>query len=204
MCKSHSDFAASLNLLIRFIINTSSGKPHIVAVPFPALGHAIPLLDFAKLLASHGLTVSCVTTAANLPHLEYQLAQAISSGLDIHLLVLPTPAMEGLAVGIESFEQVPTEQCGLIFELAVKLEHPFNRWLEDQQGMEAPVCVMRDMLLGWNMEVIQKHNIPRVVFNTYGAFGLSVMRSTWLSALHNAIEEGGESIVLSLDLPRSS
>ncbi|GLJ07745.1 hypothetical protein SUGI_0073520 [Cryptomeria japonica] len=179
-------------------------KPHIMAVPFPALGHAIPLLDFAKQLASHGLTVSCVTTAANLPFLQYQMAQAFSSGLDIHLLVLPTPPVEGLPEGIESFEQVPTHKCDLIFEMVLKLEHHFNRMLESQleQG-KGPVCIMHDLILGWSMEFPQKHNILRVVFDTYGAFGLSMMCSSWLSASQNAVGKQGDSVVLSLGLPTS-
>ncbi|GLJ07746.1 hypothetical protein SUGI_0073530 [Cryptomeria japonica] len=188
----------------------SFDKPHVVAVPFPAFGHAIPFLDLVKLLASHGLTVTCVTTAANAGHrLQQQLAHAISGGLDIRVLVLPTPSVEGLPEGLESFDQVPTEQCYLIFELVAKLEESFNVWLEDQlskdwqQGTGPLVCVMHDVILGWTMEVPRKHNIPIVVFDTYGAFGLSVLHSAWLSSSRNVVEKEGESIVLSLDLPRT-
>ncbi|GLJ07750.1 hypothetical protein SUGI_0073580 [Cryptomeria japonica] len=184
-----------------------SEKAHVVAVPFPALGHAIPLLDFVKQLASHGLTVSCVTTAANLPRLQNQMGNALSSGLDIHFVVIPTPVVEGLPEGIESFDKVPTEQCNLIFDLASALEHPFDRWLEgvlEKEGLEergAPVCVINDVLLGWSMDVSKRHNIPSVVFDTYGAFGLSLLNSAWLSASQNVLKQEGETLVLSLDLP---
>ncbi|GLJ07756.1 hypothetical protein SUGI_0073660 [Cryptomeria japonica] len=67
--------------------------------------------------------------------------------------------------------------------------------------MNPPVCIMYDVLLGWTMEVPQKHNITRVVFNTYGAFALTLLRYAWISASHNALEKEGDSIVLSLDLP---
>ncbi|XP_057817677.2 scopoletin glucosyltransferase [Cryptomeria japonica] len=185
------------------------GKPHVVAVPFPALGHAIPLLDFARLLASHGLTVSYVTTPANVPRLQQQIANAISSRLDVRLVVLPTPAIEGLAEGLESFDQVHPEQFALVFQLAFKLEHAFNRWLltqfekENQQGTGPPVCILHDVLLKWKMVVPEERNIPRVVFSTYGAFGLSVLHSAWLSAARNAVEKEGESIVLRLGLPNA-
>ncbi|XP_057844463.2 scopoletin glucosyltransferase-like [Cryptomeria japonica] len=178
-------------------------KPHVVVVPFPALGHSIPLLDFAKQLASHGLLVSCVTTAANLPRLHHQMKDAISSGLDIRIVVLPTPAIEGLPEGMESFDQVPTEQCKLIFDLALALEYPFDRWLE-KEGQEergAPVCIIHDMLLGWSMGVSERDSIPRVFFDTYGAFGLSLLISAWLSASQSVLKKEGETLVLSLDLP---
>ncbi|GLJ07759.1 hypothetical protein SUGI_0073690 [Cryptomeria japonica] len=177
-------------------------KLHVVAVPFPALGHAIPLMECCNLLASCGLAVTCVTTTANAPPLKLQMAHAISSGFDIRLAVLPTPQVEGLPEGVESFDQVPSQQSHLIFDLVVKLEQPFNRWLEGQlEGREAPVCIMHDVLLGWTMEVPQKHNIVRVAFDTYGAFALTLLRSLWLSASHNALEKEGDSHVLSLDLP---
>ncbi|GLJ07754.1 hypothetical protein SUGI_0073630 [Cryptomeria japonica] len=176
-------------------------KPHVVAVPFPALGHTIPLLNFAISLASSGLAITCVTTAANAPRLKLRMAHAFSSGLDIRLLVLPTPLVEGLPEGVESFDQVLPEHCGLIYDLVVKLEQPFNHWLEAQiEGMDPPVCIMHDVLLGWTMEVPQEHNITRVVFNTYGAFALTLLRSAWLSSSHNALEKEGDTILLSLDL----
>ncbi|GLJ07753.1 hypothetical protein SUGI_0073620 [Cryptomeria japonica] len=177
-------------------------KPHVVAVPFPALGHAIPLLEYCNLLASYGLAVTFVTTAANAPSLKLQMAHAISSGFDIRLTVLPTPQVEGLPKGVESFEQVPSEQTDLIFDLVANLEHPFNRWLEGQlEGREAPVCIMHDVLLGWNMELAQKQNIVKVAFDTYGAFALTLLRSAWLSYSHNALKEEDDSFVLSLGLP---
>jgi hypothetical protein len=86
--------------LNRFIRMKGSQKPHVVLVPFAALGHSIPFLDLARLLALHGAAVSYVTTPANASRLEGAMAEAQSAGLDISAIVLPTPAVEG----IESFE----------------------------------------------------------------------------------------------------
>ncbi|KAH9312504.1 hypothetical protein KI387_027539 [Taxus chinensis] len=172
-------------------------KPHVVLVPFPALGHAIPLLDFANSLASFGIDITCVTTSANVHRLQHQMDH------DIRLLVLPTPVVEGLPEGMESFDQVPTEQSGLIFDLVLKLEAPFNRWLEGQlvgKTVPPPVCIMHDVLLGWTMELPDKHNIARVVFNTYGAFATTLLHSAWLSASQNELEREGDSHLLSLEL----
>ncbi|GLJ07763.1 hypothetical protein SUGI_0073730 [Cryptomeria japonica] len=60
---------------------------------------------------------------------------------------------------------------------------------------------MHDVLLGWTMEVSQKHNIVRVAFDTYRAFALTLLHSLWLFASHNALEKEGNSLVLTLDLP---
>ncbi|GLJ07743.1 hypothetical protein SUGI_0073450 [Cryptomeria japonica] len=180
-------------------MNNSCGKLCIVAVPFPALDHTIPLLDFSKILASHGLTISCVTTTANLPRLQYQLAQAISSGLDIRLPVLPMPTVEDLAVGIDSFEQLPIEQCGLIVELVIKFEHSFNIWLEDHQvGMEVLVCVMHDMLLGWNMETFLSEEQSKAL-----VCGVEASGQPFIWAIKVSPKMEPRSSDTSLDLPRT-
>ncbi|KAH9312517.1 hypothetical protein KI387_027552 [Taxus chinensis] len=102
------------------------GKPHVAAVPFPALGHTIPILDMATLLASHGLTVSYVTTPANVSRVQQPILEAAAKGLDIRLVVLPAPAVRGLPEGHESSDQIPAESTDLIRELAEKLQHPLR------------------------------------------------------------------------------
>ncbi|GLJ55186.1 hypothetical protein SUGI_1184250 [Cryptomeria japonica] len=104
-------------------------KPHVVAVPFPALGQFIPFLHLAKLLSSHGIAVSYVTTPGltpgNVSRLQSLLVQRLNDGLDVRLVVLPTPAVEGLQ-GQESTDLLSPESDDLIFELAESLQHPFK------------------------------------------------------------------------------
>ncbi|GLJ07797.1 hypothetical protein SUGI_0074250 [Cryptomeria japonica] len=146
-------------------------KPHVVAVPFPALGHTIPFLDMATLLASNGLTVSYVTTQANAHRVEQPVSEAISNGLDIRLVVLPTPAVKGLPVGLESSDQMPMEASDLIRELAEKLQQPFNRWIEGQLEQETspPVCIIHDLFIFWALQSAQKYKLATVLFNACGA-----------------------------------
>lgn len=40
-------------------------KPHIVAIPYPAQGHVIPLLEFSQCLVNHGFKVTFVNTEHN-------------------------------------------------------------------------------------------------------------------------------------------
>ncbi|TVU16375.1 hypothetical protein EJB05_39934, partial [Eragrostis curvula] len=44
--------------------------PHVLVIPFPAQGHALPLLDLTALLAVRGLRLTVVTTPGNLPLLS--------------------------------------------------------------------------------------------------------------------------------------
>ena len=69
--------------------------PHVLVVPFPAQGHALPLLDLAALLVARGLRLTVVTTPANASLLSPLLAA-------VQLLVLPFPAHSSLPLGLES------------------------------------------------------------------------------------------------------
>ncbi|KAG6660203.1 hypothetical protein CIPAW_03G089200 [Carya illinoinensis] len=57
------------------------GKPHILAIPFPAQDHVIPLVEFSLRLARHGFKV---TALAENNHLENQIhLVSIPDGMDL-------------------------------------------------------------------------------------------------------------------------
>lgn len=186
-----------------------STKPHVVLVPFPALGHSIPFLDLARLLALHGATVSYVTTPANASRLEGAMAEAQSAGLAVSAVVLPTPAVEGLPEGRESTDVLPSELVGLLVNLAEKLAEPFERWLhqqlqqdqEQKTGPSPPVCIISDILMLWTLQIGEKYGIRRVLFNTCGAFALTLLYSVSSSLSKNALQKEGDIIILSMNLP---
>ncbi len=181
-----------------------SDKPHVVAVPFLGLGHFIPFLDLAKLLASHGLTVSYVTTPANVSRMQGYLVQALNDGLDIRLVSLPTPAIEGLH-GCESTDLLPPESISLAFELAKKLQNPFDIWMEQQfyqQTSAPPVCIVYDIFMGWAIDTAQRFNVFSVLFDTCGAFATSLLHSLSCSILDNTLEKDDEeSLLVSSKMP---
>ncbi|KAE8781971.1 UDP-glycosyltransferase 89B1 [Hordeum vulgare] len=44
----------------------SRPTPHLLLVPFPMQGHALPLLDLAALFVSRGLRITVVTTLSGM------------------------------------------------------------------------------------------------------------------------------------------
>ena len=185
-------------------------KPHVVLVPFPGLGHFIPFLDLARLLALHGAAVSYVTTPSNASRLDGAMAEAQSAGLDIRALVLATPTVQGLPEGRESADVIPSESFHLIFNLAEKLAEPFERWLHEQlqeqeqeqgTGRSAPVCIISDFFMLWTLQTGEKYGVPRVLFNTCGAFATTLLNSFGASVSHNGLQKEGDSVVLSMNLP---
>eukprot|EP01018_Ginkgo_biloba_P031098 Gb_02691 [translate_table: standard] len=159
----------------------SKQNPHIVAFPFVAQGHLIPFLELAKLLASQGLTVSYVSTPRNISRLQPQVDRARQdSNLDIRLVSLPMPSIEGVPPGIESGDNVPLHIATILLTSSHALAQPFEQWLAKNTDINCsspPVCIIGDMFTGWLHQSAAKFEIPTVVFHTSGAFGISVLHS---------------------------
>jgi hypothetical protein len=197
--------------LNRFIRMKGPQKPHVVLVPFAALGHSIPFLDLARLLALHGAAVSYITTPANASRLEGAMAEAQSAGLDISAIVLPTPAVEGLPEGCESTDVLPRELIGPFVKFTEKLAEPFERWLhqqlqrgqeQDQEtGRSPPVCIISDIVMLWTLQIGEKYGIARFLFNTFGAYAMTLLYSVSASISQSALQKEGDSVVLSMNLP---
>lgn len=191
-------------------------KPHVVVVPFTGQGHLIPFLELAKLLASEGLAVSYITTPGNVKRLEPQVE---GSNLDIRLVSLPMPPIDGLPTGLESSENMPLSVLVQLIISSHMLAGPFEEWLDQQMNRdnknnkEAPdssptaapaiTCIISDMCTGWVHRSGAKFDIPIVVFYTVGAFAMSVMHSLYNHTPQKNVEDENEPfqiLELSFDL----
>ncbi|KAA8516605.1 hypothetical protein F0562_016889 [Nyssa sinensis] len=82
---------------------------HFVLLPHLAHGHLIPMIDMAKLLAQHGVTVTIISTPLNAARFTTMIDRAIKCGLRIQLLQVPFPSIEaGLPEGCESMDTLPS------------------------------------------------------------------------------------------------
>ncbi|GLJ07765.1 hypothetical protein SUGI_0073770 [Cryptomeria japonica] len=172
-------------------------KPHVVMVPYPAMGHCIPSLDLVKLLASHSLTVTYVTTHTIAQRLKGPVDEARkAAGLDIHLVGLcPPKGIEGLPEGRESMDLVSSKYSLDIISLVESLEQPFDGWFQ-QQGSRRPVCIISDMFIDWTVRSSERHNIPRVVFYAMGAFPTSIFHAVCSSISTNTLRKEGDSVIV--------
>ncbi|GLJ52493.1 hypothetical protein SUGI_1116930 [Cryptomeria japonica] len=156
-----------------------SSKPHLAVVtPYVGQGHLIPFLELTKLLASHGLIVSYTSTPGNIERLQLQVDHVIKSsnpGIDIRLVSLPMPPIEGLPPGIESSETVPLHMIGILMKSSYKLAGQFEQWEEQEMknaedqihnSPSTPVCIISDMFTSWVHKSSAKFGLSTVVFHT--------------------------------------
>ncbi|KAK9080374.1 hypothetical protein SSX86_000132 [Deinandra increscens subsp. villosa] len=176
----------------------SDSKPsthnHILVYPLASSGHFIPLLDLTRHLLRHGLTITVVISAANLPLLDPLISSHPAS---LHKLLLPDPPVD------RSLSPHP-----LIAKVTAtrQLFDPIVRWFESHPA--PPATVISDFFLGWTHDLASYLGIRHVVFSPSGALGYSVFHALWrdvlqIKALHGG-EKDDENFVLSFpDIPNS-
>ncbi|KAL5582186.1 hypothetical protein UlMin_014628 [Ulmus minor] len=131
------------------------GNPHILALPFPAQGHVIPLMEFSQLLVHQCFKVTFVNTEFN--HKRVMNAMSSHIGDQIHLVSIPD--------GLEPWED--RNEFGKLCQaikrvMPGKLEELIGRINETED--DKITCVIADESFGWALEVAEKMNIRRAAF----------------------------------------
>eukprot|EP01018_Ginkgo_biloba_P020570 Gb_19142 [translate_table: standard] len=178
-------------------------KPHLVMFPYLAQGHIIPFIELSKLLARRtGFAITLVNTPLNIRRLEPKIASLRQAeSLDIRLAALP---FDGTGYGLPPNTETPESLTHALFlslvQASQQLQQPFLQLLQNiaQQEGRFPLCIISDMFLGWTLDVAKSLGIPRLVFCTGGAYGISIYYSLWLHLTHR--QTGSDTFCLP-DLP---
>ncbi|KAJ9554018.1 hypothetical protein OSB04_018063 [Centaurea solstitialis] len=133
---------------------------HFLMIPLMCPGHLIPMVDMAKIIAQHQVTVTIVITPRNAQRYGSVLDRAITSGLPIRVLKLPFPASEsGLPDQCESFDDLPSFNLSKNFaDACAKLQQPLEKLVGELNP--TPNCIISDKHLAWTADVAEKHHIP--------------------------------------------
>ncbi|CAN4079458.1 unnamed protein product [Withania somnifera] len=128
--------------------------PHIVAIPYPAQGHVLPLMELCLWLVNEGCRITFVNTEFN----HKRVMKALSENDD----VLNKISLVSIPDGLEPHEDRTdlkrlTESIGEI--MPGKLMEVINDF--DENGVS---CVIADENMGWALGVAEKLNIRRVAF----------------------------------------
>ncbi|KAI5314674.1 hypothetical protein L3X38_043850 [Prunus dulcis] len=135
-----------------------------------AQGHIIPLIDIAKLFASHGVKATLITTALNAPLFSKAIQSSKNLGFENEILVIQFPAIEvGLPQGFEITSMATTHEMREKFFKATFLLEPQIEQILDQHR---PHCLVADSLFPWATDVAAKFGIPRLIFHGPGFFPL--------------------------------
>ncbi|GMI65799.1 hypothetical protein like AT2G36780 [Hibiscus trionum] len=162
---------------------------HFVLIPLMSPGHLLPMTDMARLLATHGVTVSIVTTPLNTPRFTTVIDRAVASGLRIRLLHLHFPATEfGLPEGCENMDQLPSRDLiKNFFMAAAELQKRFEELFNELKPR--PSCIVSGKNLPWTVQTAKKFNIPRIFFDGMGCFSFACTHNLELSNTHESVSK---------------
>lgn len=147
------------------------GRLHVVVLPYPAKGHSIPLLHFAKQLHSMGVFVTFVNTFNHLSNEHFRSIYGANED-DNPMQVVPLGVTPPEGEGHTSLPYVNHVNT-LVPETKILMTTLFARH-EDAP----PSCIVSDMFLGWTQEVANTFNIPKYVLFASPASGLAFMLHT--------------------------
>ncbi|GLJ05285.1 hypothetical protein SUGI_0015290 [Cryptomeria japonica] len=139
----------------------NGGGLHIVMFPWLAQGHILPCIELSKrLLDQTNIKISIISTPLNIAQIKLFFKE---KELNLNLLELQLPCVDGLPPGMENTSNLPTHLT-LPFHNAVKeLQKP----LEILLGQIAPDIVIFDHVLCWISKVTLKLKIKSIVFFTH-------------------------------------
>ncbi|PUZ49230.1 hypothetical protein GQ55_7G309700 [Panicum hallii var. hallii] len=146
--------------------------PHVLVIPFPAQGHALPLLDFAALLAARGLRLTVVTTPANLPLLSPLLAAQPAA---VRPLTLPFPSHPSLPPGLENTKGCAPEAFPIFIHALASFREPILAWARSQP--DPVVAVIADFFCGWAQPLARELGAAGIVFTPSGVLGTAFPHS---------------------------
>ncbi|XP_059306976.1 UDP-glycosyltransferase 73C3-like [Lycium ferocissimum] len=151
---------------------SSSRELHFLLIPLMSQSHIIPLTDFAKLLALHGVNVSIITTPLNAQKYKSIITHARKTNLKIQLIPLHFPSQEvGLPQGCENLDTLSSPELFKDFFLASgMMQEPLEKLIQDLEPK--PSCIISTSPLTWTQQVANKFKIPRYVFDTISCFTL--------------------------------
>ncbi|KAJ8567126.1 hypothetical protein K7X08_019334 [Anisodus acutangulus] len=131
--------------------------PHIVAIPYPAQGHVLPLMELSLWLVKEGCKITFVNSEFN----HKRVIKALSENDDVRNKISLVSIPDGL--GPEEDRTDLKKLTEAIAEVMPgKLEEVINMINEsDENGVS---CVIVDENMGWALGIAEKLNIRRVAF----------------------------------------
>ncbi|XP_051140852.1 UDP-glycosyltransferase 83A1-like [Andrographis paniculata] len=134
------------------------GRPHVLAIPYPAQGHVLPLMELAQCMANSGIRVTFVNTEFN----HRRIVKALPDNESISELI----ELASIPDGMELWED--RNDLGKLTEAMLRvMPEKLEALVEEiNSGAEEDkiVCVIADYGLSFAFEVAEKFGVKKTAF----------------------------------------
>lgn len=133
------------------------GHQHVLAIPYPAQGHVLPLMELALCIVRQGLRITFVNSEFNHKRVTKSLSENENVPAMMQLMSIPD--------GLESWEDRNDlgKLTRSIFQvMPAKLESLIESI--NQSGSDKVTCIIADENMGWALEIAKKMGIGAVAF----------------------------------------
>ncbi|GMH16305.1 hypothetical protein Nepgr_018146 [Nepenthes gracilis] len=154
--------------------------------PFLGGGHMIPMIDTARVFASHGVKSTIITVFGHAHVLLKAINRDQQLGQDIHVHVLSSPpGQPPLAADSADMSASPFTDTSMFSQ-------PFELLLKDRR----PDCIVVDNFHRWASDVVTELSIPRIIFNGSSCFPLCVRDCLQRFSPHEKVDSDDEPFVI--------
>ncbi|GMI67442.1 hypothetical protein like AT3G02100 [Hibiscus trionum] len=133
---------------------------HILAIPYPAQGHVIPLMELSHRLVHHGFSVTFVNTDFNHKRVWNAFGNKVEGDGSIHLVSIP----DGMEPG-EDRNHLGKLTNGISNVMPSELKKIINGFEDDKISY-----VIADVNMGWALDIAAEFEIPGAAFWPSSAF----------------------------------
>ncbi|GMI73118.1 hypothetical protein like AT3G02100 [Hibiscus trionum] len=163
------------------------GNPRILAIPYPAQGHVIPLMELSHRLVHHGFSITFVNTDFNHKRVRDAFGNKVEGDGSIHLVSIP----DGMEPGEDRnhFGKLTDGIMNVMPSELRKLLKKINGFEDDKISY-----VIADVNMGWALDIAAEFGIPGVAFWPASAFLLALLFSTNNLFDDQIIDENGTPI----------
>lgn len=145
-------------------------EPHVLVIPYPAQGHAGPLMKLSTKIAEHRIKVTFVITEHMQAKIMASMPQKAEKSSLITMVSIPD-GLESHEADRNDFQKVRQSMLTVMPGCLKNLIEKVNK----SNDCEQISCVIADLSVGWALEVAEQMGIARAAVIPYAPANLALL-----------------------------
>ncbi|KAH9778064.1 glucosyl transferase [Citrus sinensis] len=137
-------------------------EPHVLVIPFPAQGHAGPLMKLSMKIAEQGIKVTIFSTE----HMKGKIVALMPQEAKKSSLITVVSVPDGLELQEAERKDIEKVTQSMLAVMPGCLKN-FIEQVKESNDCEQISCVITDVTVGWALEIAEQMGIARAAVVTF-------------------------------------